>query len=378
MNGKLFFYTVLFFVLLSCTNTPTPDKDYPILKVSLEETNTSLFDIFEKVEIIPLETIESSLIKDIRKVYYYDGKYYLYDGDMNALFFFNNTGSFIDKIHRIGIGPGEYQYIYDFHIDTVQHQIEMLSPFGAIFCYNFDGIFIKKIDLPNPPPSYWYIRHFDEHNYIFWSPLFPSLNIISKEDGTIKSILYEENDIINAYMGDVFHYDEHGYLYFMRPFLNEVFRVTIDGLEPAYAWDFGKETIDVSKYKFPDTGNVDEDARIFYQMYNEGNISQITYNFVYQFQTDSYYYANMRFAFNKRKHLFYNKTTGKYSLFEKTSEGAQIARPLFVCNDFMISTIDYANKASFANILDGRNKEILDNFKDDDNPCLFKLVFKKQ
>ena len=68
MNGKPFFYTVLFFILFSCTNTPTPDKDYPILKASLEETNTSLYDIFEKVEIIPLETIESSLIKNNKSV----------------------------------------------------------------------------------------------------------------------------------------------------------------------------------------------------------------------------------------------------------------------------------------------------------------------
>ena len=134
MSKRKLFTCFAFALLLwaSCTDTSSP-KGYPVLKASLKETNTSLFDLFEKVELIPLETTDSSLIKWTSKVRYHAGKYYVFDEAQSALFIFDDRGSYINKIHRIGQGPGEYEHIYDFCLDTICSRIDMLSPWGAVF-----------------------------------------------------------------------------------------------------------------------------------------------------------------------------------------------------------------------------------------------------
>lgn len=45
-------------LLLSCKESDKHLTIHPILKVSLEETEVSIFDLFEKAVVIPLETTE--------------------------------------------------------------------------------------------------------------------------------------------------------------------------------------------------------------------------------------------------------------------------------------------------------------------------------
>ena len=64
-------------------------------------------------------------------------------------------------------------------------------------------------------------------------------------------------------------------------------------------------------------------------------------------------------------------------MFEKTSEGLDIGKPVIVAGNYMISELDYEKKEAFSKILSGKNKEIIDNSKEDDNSCLIKYTFKK-
>lgn len=75
----------------------------------------------------------------------------------------------MDKIYRIGHGPGEYVMVYDFLINEDRKTIEMLNPIGFIHRYSMDGEFIEKDTLPNPPLSYKYIEQLDENHYATWS-----------------------------------------------------------------------------------------------------------------------------------------------------------------------------------------------------------------
>jgi hypothetical protein len=356
-------------------------KDYPVLTVELKETKTGVFDIFEKMELIPLETSTSCLIKMIYKVAFWKNVLYVFDLEQGGVFMFDNYGSCINKIHNIGKGPGEYQYIYDFLIDTLHQHISMLSPFGAVFCYNFDSQFIKRIGLPTPPPNYQKMELLDEEKYIFWSYFwgdFCGLTIVSRETGEkIKSICFEENDIIQGYAAKRF-YRSNGDVFFHSPFVNEVFKVSHDGsLHIAYAWNFGKNTTDISKYKFENTLNPDEDNRMFRNRFNNGEMSEFSYWFLLQNQTDLYYYAQLRFAHQIDKHLFYNKQTKRYHLFERTTERILIKRALLITNDFLISELNYDEKDTIEPYLSEADKIKLKNYKEEDNPCLIKFTFKK-
>ena len=55
------FYVFLIAILFACRREK--EVDYPVLSVDITQLNTpSVFDIFERIEIIPLETTDNSLI----------------------------------------------------------------------------------------------------------------------------------------------------------------------------------------------------------------------------------------------------------------------------------------------------------------------------
>lgn len=65
--------------LLSGCKTENTEKSYTIYVDIDKENKVSFSDIFAKIELIPLETNEQSLIKNIMKVVAYDGNYYILD-----------------------------------------------------------------------------------------------------------------------------------------------------------------------------------------------------------------------------------------------------------------------------------------------------------
>ena len=384
MNKTILICPVLIISLFSCSS-PSSDDGYPVLKASLEDTNTSLYDIFEEIEIIPLETTDNSLLKSIRKVRFFDGKYYLLDGEMNRILFFDEKGNYINKIDAMGNGPGEYQDINDFYLDEINRQIEILAVLD-ILQYNFDGSYKSKFTLPTSNWQHRSMDHLNEQNYVLYcsaTPGDPILKIVPRDESKeVKNLFYENFYLNSLRRADAFSRDEKGNVYFTLPFLNEVFRVTPDSLEIAYVWDFGSKTNDISKHKSVNMGEtdqtkIDEEAVAHLRMFRNENHPDIFYSFANQFQTDAYYYAILTFGprDSKAKHLFYKKNTGEYILFEKTSEGLDIGVPLLVTNDYIIAELDYEKKESFANILTGKNKEIIDNSNEDDNSCLIKYTF---
>ena len=382
MNFKLLFKCVIVLLLCSCSRQTANDKGYPVLKVTLAETKTSLFDIFEKAELIPLETNQESLITLITKAKHYHDIFYLLDDKQGALFIFDNTGQYIDKIHRIGQGPGEYRYIYDFFIDTLQSQIGMLSPFGSVFYYDLHGNFIEKIDLPHPPNGYRFVELLSDNNCIFWSSTgiekWDDFNIVSMETGEkIAGFVYDENPRIKNWTNQVFHRDKKGNVYFIRGFSHEVFMVTPEGFKTAYAWDFGDKKFDILKYNLPNTTNHSFDTYQFSESFNNGEVPN-SYVFSLQAQTNLYYYTTIRFSLNIRKHLFYNKKTNNYHFFEHTTEGIYFKQPVSVTEEFILSELDFSDKEAIApHLFSEEDKRRLADFKEEDNPCLVKLTFKK-
>ena len=118
---------------------------YPKLEVSLEIKNTSIMDLFDSIEVIPLETNDSSLLIWPDKVLCWSGYYGIFDSKNPALFGFDKNGTFVRKIGNRGEGPEEYTEIYDVILDQEGREISMLSPFGEIIVYSTDGKFLKRM-----------------------------------------------------------------------------------------------------------------------------------------------------------------------------------------------------------------------------------------
>ena len=96
------------------SSTITPRDVKGIKTVNIDKNNVvSIYDIFSKMEIIPLEmTEESALGYPLRKILVNDGNYYVLDYTQNTIFKFDSCGKYLDKINKLGSAPEEYTLLY--------------------------------------------------------------------------------------------------------------------------------------------------------------------------------------------------------------------------------------------------------------------------
>ena len=74
--------TILIFIFFSCTNISK--KNCLTLKVQLEDRGVSFYDLFDKIELIPLELNENSYIKQIEHLAVNKYTLYIFDREVKA------------------------------------------------------------------------------------------------------------------------------------------------------------------------------------------------------------------------------------------------------------------------------------------------------
>ena len=376
----LFIIGFIPFLFNSCRKeTNVKCKDCLVLSASLDhEEEIPLEKLFNKIELIPLETVDNSLIRTISKYDFFNGKHYILDDTQSILFIFDNEGNYLDRIAKKGQGPGEYTLIYDFSLNPQRGQIEMLSPFGFIYSYDFEGNFIKRIDLTSICTGPQRIQIFDDKNYIIWSSTDPEedgIRIISQDTGELVNSFWQDNIIINSWQGSVF-YRYNNEIYFSLALYNTVYKATKDSVKTAYEWNFGNKTMDISRYKFSNnTGNFMLEQEELIRKIESG---EILYDYRNHFQNNQYYYARLRFERRVTKNLFYHKKTGKSYFFEYPVEGIRFDL-LYFTDECIVGTLRYNEKDKLLNckLLNETNRQKLLSYKEDDNPYLIKYYFKE-
>ena len=374
----LFIIVFTFFLFNSCQKAVKPKcKDCLILHASLDAEVIDWEKFLDKIELIPLETTDNSLISYIEKYDYFEGKHYIFDGSQYILFIFDENGNYLNRIAKKGQGPGEYRFIYDCAINPQKGQIEMLSPDRFIYCYDFNGIHKKTYDLTSVNP--FGIQQFqilDDEEYIIWAPPYDGedgLHVISQETGKSLNSFWQDIYIINSWSSNVF-YKFNNEVYFSLPLYNAVYKVKKEGLEEAYEWYFGEKTMDIKRHKIS-TGmyNYNRDVEVLVDKLERG---VILYDCRRNYQNKKYYYVQLRFRFETQinKSLFYEKKTGKNFFFETHGTSPF----LYFQDDYMIGVLNYKNIDKFLNcpLIDEENRQKLLSFKEEDNPYLIKYYFK--
>ena len=124
-------HLILFFVFISASscNNSSNIVDSKILSVDISNIKeVSFFELFSKIELIPLETTDKSLIKDIEKIVFFDNKYFILDYRNAEILVFNLSGKYLHKISEKVNGPNQYFNIGDFYIDELNKTINILAP----------------------------------------------------------------------------------------------------------------------------------------------------------------------------------------------------------------------------------------------------------
>ena len=380
-SQKTYIASALLFILLwSCV---APDGDVPDhhIKVDIDARHdVSVFDIFERVELIPLETTDESIFQRVGELDYHNGVLYILD--WRTIFAFDaTTGQFLFKIDDEGQGPQEYLHISNFEIDTERNIMLVLDPIARnLIEYDLTGKHLRRTKLPEIINAYWRLRYLGNNVIAFWTA--DNNNRLKFYDRSQNSILSEhlpiqgERNIFDAWSAGIF---SNNNLLISHAALNNIYEVFPDGTYSlAYTWNFGRlnnsETI-ISN--LPESwGRSQEELDLLDRRVRNSEIVNYYFTRIGGNQTHRYAQIMRR---NQYVHLLHNVVREHTYVFTKFSEGATFF-PIFWSDEFVIGLgpfADYREDTIPDAILDDRNLAIKRNICEFDNPVLIKYWFRR-
>lgn len=101
--------------------------------------------LFEPSKTVFLETKESSLIRQIDRLFFVQNKIIFFDRSLGRIAIFDENGKFSNSIHKIGKGPSEYIQSIDCFVDQINEQILLLCSIPQkIICFDYSGNFLRE------------------------------------------------------------------------------------------------------------------------------------------------------------------------------------------------------------------------------------------
>lgn len=375
-NIKLLLAFLLF--ISSCTTKVRKEmlsENY--INLNLDKIETPKFkDIFESIEICPLETKSVSLIGSFfntKKAFYVPNKYYVVIDEYYIINVFDMKGKFIsNSSKRIGQGPEEYYILQDITYNNKNNTFDILDPFGNITVYDTNFNFVSKNKIKSKPKDrFRRIYSLNENQYILFdsadkgSFIIYDLNI----GKTIKRIEY------NGLIAEVTSIDSplnfsDNKLYFTPPEVNNklfIFDTKKMDLTPIYYIDGGDKCIEKSDL-------------------NQFKSSQERSEFIFR---DSRKYTPINRLCNEKyiistcirqQNLYvniHNIEKKQNCTFKKDRDISPNLPSFFAIENNTVFAILYP--VDIRDFIDNDlviDKNVLQTIKEDDNPCIIKYQMK--
>ena len=147
-------YSFRLFILLislwSCSfNKTKMDSADQLLNVSENSLDANYFrSHFEVAEIIPIQTNDTILISDIKKVIRYKNKIILLSGAQGHVFIIDaTTGRFEGEINKRGRGPGESRKILDIAFYEELEQIIIFNDYSKLLFFDIEGEYLYEEEV---------------------------------------------------------------------------------------------------------------------------------------------------------------------------------------------------------------------------------------
>jgi len=127
---------------------PISKSGVPVINLS-EDVSTVLSLLLsesaEKLEIVPLEMTDQSMLGEIRRIQVTDHNIWIDHGREFYIYRFSRSGKFLNKIGSIGQGPGEYTTYSTFLVDEDKKEVYIIANTNGVLAYDFEGNFKRKI-----------------------------------------------------------------------------------------------------------------------------------------------------------------------------------------------------------------------------------------
>jgi hypothetical protein len=346
-------------------------KDYVIdFKI---QSKVSFFDIFSRIDLIPLETLDESIIQEINKIILFNKRIYILDKKQMAVLAFSDTGKFLFKIKNIGNGPGEYSLLYDFDINRFTNKLELLNPRGTLLTYDLDGKFEESISIPLVA-SHKFID-ISNDTILFFTEYEPTkLAFYSRRLSRIVKTTFSFPDVINhtplisiRTTSPFCLYNNN--LLFSLGYSSNVYYLKGNDLVLKYRWDLGE-------YNF-NLNDIPVGKDVFYYA-NFFETYKKVYCFLFNIENDSYIIT--KFMYNKAWHtIIVDKEKSEYWVIKKFSEDIMPAPNAVFFYNGIVTSIDprFIQLVLNPSVLDKENTEIFHSVKLEGNPVILKYYFKK-
>ena len=210
---------------------------------------SALTEIVEKIELIPLETAEEALFGDMSELLPLGDSYVLWDGRNAVMARFDKEGRFLNRIGRVGNGPGEFVSIRSVQADD--GLVLFSFPPHKMLRYAADGTLVRESDFDNLGGQSCIVPEGILTYYGFGSGHEERAALL-REDGTSEAFLKTSANVLNMTPDTpIFSFDGDR-VYFTDSFTPTIYVYENGSVSPEVTFDFGSAAIGESFYHFED------------------------------------------------------------------------------------------------------------------------------
>lgn len=371
---RYYLYVLLIIVIYSCERD-TQRSDFRFINVNCKKQFEKKKVFIDKYccnrKFIRLETTKESIFTDIKRLIIQDNKIIIFDRELGAVFFFDDTGKFLRKIMHIGKGPNEWVKLNDITIYNNKLVMHCAIPEKLIY-YNLEGDYLREE------------RHKFENVYISSinnSMIYASYtfqksgnrNYIKIDNGkNVKEYMHIESHMIKKHF-----YGKHpnliksSGLFFYKSWDSNIYKVNEKGCFPAYKISLkGKDFIEGSKYNNHSIKEFRKDSE---------NILKIN-----DFRDSKSYVTFTMYPHHGI--IFYDKGIDKATIvrsFYDREIGISLTASNYIGHDgeneqilFSIDAIQFINKMNKNKQLNNKYKKIANELTPNDNPIIIMYDYK--
>ena len=130
---------ILLIVIYACSESHKKlSSGIERIPIDMHKVVQDASSFLEKIELVPLETNDSSLFFRTNKVIYDKGTniFAIYTSDQ-IVYTFTGDGRYIDNSKRMkGQGPKDYIMVLDISFNPYLKGIDLLNPYGTVYTYS--------------------------------------------------------------------------------------------------------------------------------------------------------------------------------------------------------------------------------------------------
>lgn len=220
------------------------------ITVALEQRTFQIpfSELFNNVEVIPLETSDYCLIGHINKIILKNNNLYIHDDIAKCVFIFDKQGNFLTKIGTVGRGPGEYIDLKNIYIDDKENYLvfDCFNKYMLFDLLSNEFILEKKYLLSGYEQRIYlgnemfatYCDNFIDEN--------KENNLVIEQKGNIMRAYFPIDKDLQGYTyrnENVFTENFEGKKYFTCPYKDTIFTLNKGVAKPYVYIDYGKNKL---------------------------------------------------------------------------------------------------------------------------------------